>query len=71
VAAPAALAGGGGNLVLLASPSPIDAAGIAAELATMEDPQEVVSGDATTAFIGDAEVLTDDHAPVDQLITPR
>ena len=22
------------------------------------------------AFVGDAEVLTDDHAPVDQLLTP-
>jgi hypothetical protein len=29
----------------------------------------VITGDAVSTFIGDAAVLTDDFAPVDQLIT--
>ena len=30
----------------------------------------VLEGDRLDAWIGDAMVLTDDHAPVDQLLTP-
>jgi spermidine synthase len=50
----------GGNLVMVASDEPLrrDALG---------EPAEV--GDAR-AFAGDADVLTDDDAPVDQLLTP-
>ena len=32
---------------------------------------EVATGAAADAFIGGADVLTDDRAPVDQLLTPR
>ena len=31
---------------------------------------QVADGEELDAFVGDAEVLTDDHAPVDQLLTP-
>jgi hypothetical protein len=31
---------------------------------------QVAEGAELTAFIGDADVLTDDFAPVDQLLTP-
>jgi hypothetical protein len=31
---------------------------------------QVAEGAELDAFIGDAQVLTDDHAPVDQLLTP-
>jgi hypothetical protein len=30
----------------------------------------VAEGPALDSFVGDAGVLTDDHAPVDQLVTP-
>jgi hypothetical protein len=31
---------------------------------------ELLTGAELDAFAGDAQVLTDDHAPVDQLLTP-
>jgi hypothetical protein len=55
----------GGNFVLAASDRPIDQQAIASRLGpAMEikpDPAE---------FAGDAPILTDDYAPVDQLLTP-
>ena len=63
---------GGGNLVLVASDTPLDRAGgggghrdAGAEArppAILSDPDEV------TTFIGESGVLTDDFAPVDQLL---
>jgi spermidine synthase len=62
---------GGGNLVVVASETPLDQASIEASIATwgelaqtavVADPAEV------SAFIGDSVVLTDDFAPVDQLL---
>lgn len=32
---------------------------------------EVITGAELDAWVGDAQVLTDDHAPVDQLLTPH
>jgi MFS family permease len=64
----------GGNIVLVASDVPIDEAvieerlaergedGGAGVLSTSADPGGI------DAFVGDAMILTDDHAPVDQLI---
>jgi spermidine synthase len=61
----------GGNLVLVASDTPLDATAVGARIETwgeaeetriLADPAEVA------AFIGDATVLTDDFAPVDQLL---
>lgn len=61
----------GGNVVLVASAEPLDVAAVTARFevwgesasaAIMSDPAEVA------AFIGDAPVLRDDFAPVDQLL---
>jgi len=55
----------GGNFVLVASDRPIDEAAIAATVGPTMQVQ-----DRLTDFVGDAPVLTDDYAPVDQLLTP-
>ncbi len=62
----------GGNFVLVASDSPIDVEGILARNAADGDDEAAVStlDGSLAAFIGDAKVLIDDHAPVDQLLTP-
>jgi hypothetical protein len=61
----------GGNLVLIASHEPIDVADLEARIdgwgegestGVMADPEELES------FVGDAPLLTDDFAPVDQLL---
>jgi SAM-dependent methyltransferase len=61
----------GGNLVLYASDTPLDRAGVDASMATWTEgaPTAIVStpGDLAT-FIGDSPILTDDFAPVDQLL---
>ncbi len=72
LATPAPLAGrGGGNVVLVASAEPLDVAAVTARIGTwgpasqtgiLADPTEV------EAFIGDAPILRDDFAPVDQLL---
>ena len=36
-----------------------------------DEGERVLTGDAVRTFAGDADVLTDAHAPVDQLLTPR
>ena len=62
LAPPTTLAGEtGGNLVLVASDAPLPLGGFGDDVA---DPQQAA------AFAGDAQVLTDDDAPVDQLLTP-
>jgi spermidine synthase len=67
--APVTVAGeGGGNHILLASQRPLPLADIQRRLAE-RGPWLAVDETATAAFAGDAEVLTDAHAPVDQLIT--
>jgi spermidine synthase len=67
--APVTVAGeGGGNHILVASRRPLPLAGIQRRLSE-RNPWLVADELATAAFAGRAEVLTDAHAPVDQLIT--
>ncbi|MFJ5738651.1 fused MFS/spermidine synthase [Streptomyces microflavus] len=61
----------GGNLVVLASDRPFDAPAIQKALDTRETGWTIATGDTVTAWTGDAPVLTDDHAPVDQLLQPH
>jgi spermidine synthase len=60
----------GGNHVIVASDAPIDLAGIERSIADRGGAEVVLSGAELDAWIGDAQVLTDDFAPVDQLLTP-
>jgi MFS family permease len=55
----------GGNFVVAASDKPIDVPAITGQLG----PSMGVL-DRPDSFVGDAPVLTDDYAPVDQLLTP-
>jgi hypothetical protein len=61
----------GGNLVVVASDAPIDVAGLRSTLGTEVPGWEVLEGADLTTWVGDAPILTDDYAPVDQLLTPR
>ncbi len=62
----------GGNVMLLASDTPIPAQAMEAVNRARGDTDVVITDAAAIdAFIGDAPVLTDDFAPVDQLSTPR
>jgi spermidine synthase len=60
----------GGNVVAVASRSPLPAEAIAAALSDRDLVWKVAEGAVLDAFVGDARVLTDDFAPVDQLLTP-
>jgi spermidine synthase len=60
----------GGNLVAVASRSPLPLEPLRAALPDFDLAWRVADGAALDAFIGDAGVLTDDYAPVDQLLTP-
>jgi len=60
----------GGNLVVFAADRPVDAAAVAERLTARGAAWSVLSGSDLTAWTGDAPVLTDDYAPVDQLLTP-
>jgi spermidine synthase len=72
IAPPARLAGHeGGNFVLVGSDAPLDADAIAANIDARGGDQHVAAGDSAERFAGDASVLSDDYAPVDQLLTPR
>ena len=69
VADPPSLAGqSGGNFVVVASHRPIDVADVLARIDRRGDAGGVLSGSEVEAFIGDAQVLTDEFAPVDQLL---
>jgi MFS family permease len=54
----------GGNLVLVASDRPIDVDALARRASAHGD--AVLSGPRLTGFIGDAPVIRDDYAPIDQ-----
>ncbi|WP_308128021.1 fused MFS/spermidine synthase [Modestobacter italicus] len=60
----------GGNVVAVASQRPLPAAEIAAAMADRGLAWQVAEGAELEEFVGDAGVLTDDFAPVDQLLTP-
>jgi spermidine synthase len=69
-APPAALAGDrGANFVILASATPLPLTALRARLATLPEPVTLLDGDDLARFVGDSRVLTDDYAPVDQLLT--
>jgi spermidine synthase len=60
----------GGNLVAVASSRPLDEAALAGALLAQDSTWQIASADEVAALAGDAQVLTDDAAPVDQLLTP-
>ncbi len=68
--APALAGEDGGNVVAVASRSPLPVERIEAELPDLDLAWQVADGEQLDRFVGGAEVLTDDHAPVDQLLTP-
>jgi spermidine synthase len=60
-----------GNFVLVASDAPLPLPAVQRAAARHGQPTGVLDGPALDRFIGTAELLTDDHAPVDQLVTRR
>ncbi|WP_210439444.1 fused MFS/spermidine synthase [Nocardioides xinjiangensis] len=71
LADPRVLAGeDGGNLVVVASRSPVDVAAILDRMAARGLGWGALAGDELDTWTGAAPVLTDDFAPVDQLLTP-
>ncbi len=61
---------GGGNLVAVAADAPIDLTGFVEAMSAAELDWSAIDGAELDRWIGAAEVLVDDHAPVDQLLTP-
>jgi spermidine synthase/MFS family permease len=62
---------GGGNVVLVATAEPLDVAAVTARMETWGAAGQtriIAEPDAVAAFVGDAPILTDDFAPVDQLL---
>lgn len=72
IAAPSALAGEtGGNLVMVGSDNPLALGAIRQRLLQKAPELGMIAGrEPVRSFAGDAKVLTDDFAPVDQLLTP-
>jgi spermidine synthase len=62
---------GTSNYVLLASDAPLPLERLAARIAERRVTDSVVAGEPLHRFVRSAEVLTDDHAPADQLLTRR
>ena len=60
----------GGNVVAVASRRPLAPDAIAAAMEEQGLGWQVAEAAELDAFVGDARVLTDDFAPVDQLLTP-
>ncbi|MFL6177720.1 MAG: fused MFS/spermidine synthase [Ornithinibacter sp.] len=60
----------GGNIVALASDAPLDVPALRAALTERGLSWGVLDRADLDAWVGGAMVLTDDHAPVDQLLTP-
>ncbi|GGQ67496.1 fused MFS/spermidine synthase [Couchioplanes azureus] len=58
----------GANYVIVASRSPLPLDEIRNHLDLVDEPVELVSGTALRSLIAGARVLTDDYAPVDQLL---
>jgi spermidine synthase len=71
LAAPGVLAReDGGNLVVVASQRPLDVASITDRIDERGTGWRALTGDELTGWVGEAPVLTDDFAPVDQYLTP-
>jgi spermidine synthase len=60
----------GGNFVVAASASPLPVAAIQDRLRARGTPFDLAQGPAVQPLTSGARVLTDDHAPVDQLLNP-
>lgn len=58
----------GGNLVIVAGDRPVDDDAIVSESAALGLTVTTISGADLDRFTANADVLTDDHAPVDQLV---
>ena len=58
----------GSNFVIVASQRPLPLAALGARLAGVEEPVTLLSGVELATFVRGARVLTDDYAPVDQLL---
>ncbi|CAN5885134.1 hypothetical protein BH23ACT12_BH23ACT12_01740 [soil metagenome] len=72
ISRPDVIAGeGGDNLVMVGSQSPLPIEAIRTELARRAPEFTLIQGRRYEEFAGDARVLTDDYAPVDQLVTLR
>jgi len=70
IAPPSLFAGTpGGNVVLVASTSPIDAERIAGAIAARQSGEQVLSGRAVDDFAAGRRILVDDWAPVDQWLS--
>jgi spermidine synthase len=61
----------GGNYVVVASDAPLPLEQIEVNVRRGGTGHELLSGGELVAFVADARVLTDDFAPVDQLLQPR
>jgi spermidine synthase len=71
LAPPDVLAGrGGGNMVVVASRGPVDLDAVGEELAARGPAWGSLTGADLAAWADGAALLTDDFAPVDQLLTP-
>ncbi|MGK5521548.1 fused MFS/spermidine synthase [Micromonospora sp. URMC 107] len=69
IAPAAALAGReGSNFLIVASDAPLPLAATRARLAELREDVNLLAGADLAAFVGEALVLTDDYAPVDQLL---
>jgi spermidine synthase len=58
----------GGNFVLVASVSPLDVTGVETAVRSRGSNESGIEGAELERFIGDATLLTDDYAPVDQIV---
>lgn len=69
IAPPWAIEGrSGANFLIVGSDAPLPLDRLAAGLPRLRDQAVLLRGAELTAFVGDALVLTDDYAPVDQLL---
>ncbi|WP_435091379.1 fused MFS/spermidine synthase [Micromonospora aurantiaca (nom. illeg.)] len=69
IAPPGAIDGRqGANFVIVASDAPLPLAAIPPGLKLLPEPAALMDEAAVTEWVGDAMVLTDDYAPVDQLL---
>lgn len=59
----------GGNAIIVASDAPLPLEAIKAGNTARGDSDVLLTGADLDAFVGDAMALTDDHAPVDQLLS--
>ena len=60
----------GGNLVVVASDRPLSVSALDDALTARDTGWTAIAGNELATWIGGAQVLTDDHAPVDQLLEP-